>query len=369
PISVTVSVLTLTFNSVERLLAICFPLTFKTTKRRICNLIMLIWTVALVSNLHYPFKMEIEPFASLPKDQILLTQCRSTWGPKPYFVNSNLTLNSTGENSSAEMRGPLWIESSGIDPDTVAKVVDSMLFFVLPLAWMLIAYTMICRRLWYSAVPGQASGPAGQQSSANRTGDATLKQRRRTALMLIAIVLIFFLCYLPVHILRAAQGHISREDLFKNKQSAKKIVQSIVLFSHWICYFNSAINPIVYTFMSSRFRTEFLKIFSCCQRCQSAGAGGGSGTRGVGNGGGNASAFQQRSRCSFASPQRPHQQLPLQSGTGCSNFRMRQLNSAQASKAATAATVETHRLLPEKNLSQKEELSVVPDIGEDSLMA
>ncbi|XP_059145001.1 orexin/Hypocretin receptor type 1-like [Physella acuta] len=39
------------------------------------------------------------------------------------------------------------------------------------------------------------------------------------------------------------------------------------MFSHWLCYFNSAVNPTIYNFMSCNFRREFrIACHICCRR-------------------------------------------------------------------------------------------------------
>lgn len=35
------------------------------------------------------------------------------------------------------------------------------------------------------------------------------------------------------------------------------------LVSHWLCYFNSAVNPLIYNLMSGKFRHEFANLFFC----------------------------------------------------------------------------------------------------------
>ncbi|KAF8797277.1 Orexin receptor type 2 like protein [Argiope bruennichi] len=39
----------------------------------------------------------------------------------------------------------------------------------------------------------------------------------------------------------------------------------VSLISHWLCYANSAVNPIIYNFMNGKFRREFRKSF--CYLC------------------------------------------------------------------------------------------------------
>ncbi|KAK6188982.1 hypothetical protein SNE40_005045 [Patella caerulea] len=77
--------------------------------------------------------------------------------------------------------------------------------------------------------------------------------------MLIAIVILFAVCYLPVHtlFLFRSTGWLS---LMGNNSP---IIPMMYLIAHWLCYFNSAINPVIYNFMSMKFRAEFKCVFSC----------------------------------------------------------------------------------------------------------
>ncbi|BFZ02698.1 hypothetical protein BsWGS_05736 [Bradybaena similaris] len=40
----------------------------------------------------------------------------------------------------------------------------------------------------------------------------------------------------------------------------------VFMFAHWLCYFNSAVNPLIYNFMSVKFKKEFRNVFSCNKR-------------------------------------------------------------------------------------------------------
>ncbi|GFO23115.1 orexin receptor type 2 [Plakobranchus ocellatus] len=86
--------------------------------------------------------------------------------------------------------------------------------------------------------------------------DDQIIARRKAARMLIAIVIMFGICYLPVHIM-----NILRYFHVQPPEHDNMIIQTLI--SHWLPYFNSAINPIIYNFMSAHFRKEFKAACFC----------------------------------------------------------------------------------------------------------
>ncbi|XP_070165519.1 orexin receptor type 2 isoform X2 [Polyergus mexicanus] len=152
-VSVSVSVLTLTFISIDRWYAICFPLRFKSTTGRAKTAIIVIWLIALL------------------------------------FVS-----------------------------------------------------TRICHS---TEIPLSRSGnPEGQ-----------LRSRRKAAKMLVVIVITFAICFFPVHLLAILRCTMA---LPSNQWTI-----AFSLIAHWLCYFNSAVNPVIYNFMSGKFRKEFKRNFRC----------------------------------------------------------------------------------------------------------
>ncbi|CAG5133079.1 unnamed protein product, partial [Candidula unifasciata] len=90
---------------------------------------------------------------------------------------------------------------------------------------------------------------------------AQILLRRKKAKMLIAVVAMFAVCYLPVYMFFLFR-YTDILDLFPNET-----IKPFVLCSHWLCYFNSAINPTIYNFMSCNFRREFrIACHICCRR-------------------------------------------------------------------------------------------------------
>lgn len=77
-VSVTVSILTLTFISIDRWYAICFPLRYKPQPGRAIIWIAIIWTVALLFDLPEFFVLHTTS-KELRFDIKLFTQCVASW--------------------------------------------------------------------------------------------------------------------------------------------------------------------------------------------------------------------------------------------------------------------------------------------------
>jgi 7 transmembrane receptor (rhodopsin family) len=77
----------------------------------------------------------------------------------------------------------------------------------------------------------------------NSTTIAQLRARRKASKMLVAVVIMFAACYFPVHAL-----NIIRYTYTDLNQS--EVITVLSLLSHWLCYANSAVNPLIYNFMS-----------------------------------------------------------------------------------------------------------------------
>ncbi|XP_034238262.1 orexin receptor type 1-like [Thrips palmi] len=241
-VSVAVSVLTLTFISLERWYAICFPLQFRSTISRAKRAIIFIWALALLFDIPELVVLHTEQ-KKFNVDSVLLTQCCPSWTP---------------------------------ETDMVFHCVKSLFLYFLPLGFMLIAYCQIARVLWdekYFPEEGEVRLAAMTVDAVGRTGRTgqTLghglaqgrrsgwrvrtRSRRKAAKMLVAVVLLFAICYLPVHLLSILR--------YTMEMQSNEWTVAFSLLSHWLCYANSALNPLIYNFMSEKFRKEFHRTFSC----------------------------------------------------------------------------------------------------------
>jgi hypocretin (orexin) receptor 2 len=146
--------------------------------------------------------------------------------------------------------------------------------YVVPFVIMGAAYTSIAICLWSTVIPSESvtANSDFQPSVYSRHSDSTshlprikdahyqMLSRRKVAKMLIAVVVMFGVCYLPVHLL----------NILRYAQVGMKDDTGVVfaLIAHWLCYFNSAINPVIYNFMSEKFQRAFSDVLHC--RCHAS---------------------------------------------------------------------------------------------------
>lgn len=76
-----VSVLTLTFISMDRWYAICRPFRFKSTTSRAKTAILIIWMISLIIDLPELWVLDTEAYPRARGD-LVFTQCKHTWDLK-----------------------------------------------------------------------------------------------------------------------------------------------------------------------------------------------------------------------------------------------------------------------------------------------
>lgn len=121
-------------------------------------------------------------------------------------------------------------------------------FFVVPLAVLSILYVIIARHLM--ANPGIV---------APNTNRAALRYRRQVVLMLGTVVASFFLCLLPFRAL-ILWIILAPPDYNIMELIGIKNFYLLLFFSRIMVYVNSALNPILYNLMSSKFRDGFRRL-------------------------------------------------------------------------------------------------------------
>lgn len=226
--SVAVSVFTLSAISVERWYAICYPLRFKSTKRRAKIIIFVIWIIAFLLALPEVIVADLTRFVKRQYIDLLI------------------------------FCGPQWSDKTN---QVVYQSVIIVLMYLLPLVLMTVTYSMIAVVLWTGKIPGaiESANRPMMDGNVNRA-EEQLESRKKAAKMLITVVIGFAVCYFPVHlfnILRYADAL---------RFVAPRMIQVLSMISHWLPYLNSSINPIIYNFMSAKFRKEFTAACCCTKR-------------------------------------------------------------------------------------------------------
>lgn len=90
--------------------------------------------------------------------------------------------------------------------------------------------------------------------------EISLKARKQVVYMLGAVVLSFFLCLLPFRVLTL---WIILAPDEKVRNFGLESYYNVLYFSRIMLYLNSAINPILYNLMSSKFRSGFKRVYCC----------------------------------------------------------------------------------------------------------
>ncbi|XP_030763901.1 thyrotropin-releasing hormone receptor [Sitophilus oryzae] len=214
------SVLTILAISFERYYAICKPLKagYICTKARALLICLLAWFIAAV------FTSPI----------LAITQ----YGSEKYFDGS-----------------VVFVCFSMVEDllPCIFFIGSVIVFFIFPLAILICVYALIARTLMTH--PNNLDGL--QNKSVTVPSQSVIKYRKQVMMMLGTVVLAFFICLLPF---RALTLWIIISPADSNFNIGLETYYNILYFSRIMFHINSAVNPILYNIMSSKFRGGFLKL-------------------------------------------------------------------------------------------------------------
>lgn len=91
----------------------------------------------------------------------------------------------------------------------------------------------------------------------SNTSEAKLEAKKRVIRMLVVIVVLFFLCWMPLYVANTWRA-------FDNVSAKRALSGTPIAFIHLLCYTSACVNPIIYCFMNTRFRKALLATFACC---------------------------------------------------------------------------------------------------------
>lgn len=125
-------------------------------------------------------------------------------------------------------------------------------FFIIPLAILIILYTIIAKNLM------ENPGIITQNNKHNIvSGNSVLRYRKQVVMMLGTVVLSFFVCLLPFKALTLWIVIVPQDTFLSLGMEGYYI---LLYFCRIMLYLNSAVNPILYNLMSSKFRDGFLRL-------------------------------------------------------------------------------------------------------------
>ncbi|CAG2117464.1 unnamed protein product [Medioppia subpectinata] len=81
--------------------------------------------------------------------------------------------------------------------------------------------------------------------------------------MLSTVVILFGVCWLPIHIF-SMLVYFYPQILNAKTKVAYNVYVGTYFFCHWISQFHSLVNPIVYCFMSENFRNSLRSLIQSC---------------------------------------------------------------------------------------------------------
>ena len=209
-----VSVYSLVFMSLARCIAVVRPMSTKAlvTKRNTCIAIVILWVIILIGYTPLLVQFDVYRYEYLGDERVACMNVKALY-----------------------------------DRD-VEKVFFANFFvfgYILPLYFMIILYSILLTAL-----------KCGKKNIETLSKERTRANRRATR-MVIAVVLAFMLLWLPIQVIFMIQsfGHYT----------TSLVGVAFQMTANCLAYFSSCVNPILYTFLSTRFRNSFTKAL-CCGR-------------------------------------------------------------------------------------------------------
>ncbi|XP_076461128.1 QRFP-like peptide receptor [Babylonia areolata] len=220
-VAVTSSVLTLTVITVERFMAILFPLRGRWSRGSTGAVIGLTWVAAvLVASPHLFVR---RTYQQLWKDRREVW-CAEDW---PQVYRDEVTCDTW-------QRGKV-----------VYYVVEGVVMYVVPVLIMMVAYALITLRLLTRSSPG---------TLISTTLSAQERAKRKVIKMLVAVLVCFVVCWSPQQYILLYGVFRPYLGLSVEEASDYHSVKYVALY---VAYLNSALNPILYCGFNDNFRQGF----------------------------------------------------------------------------------------------------------------
>ncbi|KAL1138565.1 hypothetical protein AAG570_008628 [Ranatra chinensis] len=218
-VSVNASINTLVAISVERCLAICYPMKWQVTSRAVRLWLFFIWTFSLSITLPWALFFQLMPLEEGSELQTCLEAWPTPYSGNVYFVVANLVM-----------------------------------CYLLPLVLISICYLLIWKRVCCRRLPGEPQAH----------GEQMIHRSKVKVIKMLMVVIVLFACsWLPLYVIftRIKLGG----PLSSGTEEA--VIHALLPVAQWLGASNSCINPILYAFFNRKFRAGFKAVLSsrsCC---------------------------------------------------------------------------------------------------------
>jgi hypothetical protein len=218
---VVCTVYTLIAMSVDRYIAIIYPLQPKLTRKQCHKLIAGVWAFSIIFSSPIFFEMHIRHVC--------------------FHRNSK-------EHSQT------ICQTNGLYPSiqTIYNVATLTIIYLIPLCVLSIVYIRLGWQLNQSRAPGEAHSER----------DAKIKKSKQKVIkMCFIVVFMFGVCWFPM------QLYINILRPYLDQIFDEKYVAHFYFAFHLMAMSNSCVNPFIYAFMSSKFRAGYLHYWRCLITC------------------------------------------------------------------------------------------------------
>ena len=214
--SMMASILTLVAMSFDRYLAVGYPLRTKhmRTPCRALGIVVGVWLLSLSMALPWPVVYTVRIYKNFGPEDLVI--CADDWGRVGARATYYLFL--------------------------------FILGYVIPLIAISILSTLMVRQLWIVD---------GYRCQGTRTIES-IKAKRKVTRFVIVIVVVFLVSWLPSHVMWIWANYFTWQHTYE--------FYYMRIFSHVLSYANSAMNPIIYAFLSQNFRNGFKRALCCKKR-------------------------------------------------------------------------------------------------------
>ncbi|KAF8795483.1 Somatostatin receptor type 1 like protein [Argiope bruennichi] len=139
-----------------------------------------------------------------------------------------------------------WPESSYMNGEMAFTLYAFTLGFALPFLLILLFYFLVICKL-------RNVGPKNKSKEKKRT-------HRKVTYLVLSVVTVYILCWLPYW---CAQMWLT---FLPPETGQNTLTFTMMLLTHCLSYANSAVNPILYAFLSDNFKKSFAQAFPCASK-------------------------------------------------------------------------------------------------------